>query len=103
MEKAVSTAKPGAKAGDIEKASHSYVEEAGYGKYFKHEAFHGMGLEVEEAPFEHETVLKVNMCMSIESGIYIPDKMGIRLEDAVVVTEEGPKVLNHAEYEFNIT
>ncbi len=58
---------------------------------------------VEGAPFGHETVLKVNMCMSIESGIYIPDKLGIRLEDVVVITEEGPKVLNHAEYEFSIT
>jgi Xaa-Pro aminopeptidase len=71
-----------------------------YGKYYAHEAFHGLGLEVEEAPFLHDTILKENMVMSIESGIYIPDKMGIRLEDVVVVTDAGPKVLTHAPREI---
>lgn len=54
-----------------------------------------MGLEIEEKLFAHETVLEENMCLSIESEIYLPDKMGIRLEDSVIVTSLGPLVLNH--------
>ena len=103
IDRAISVCKVGNKAGDIERASHSSVEDAGYGKYFKHEAFHGIGLEVEEVPFLHEDVLKENMCISVESGIYLPDKMGIRLEDVVAVTKSGPRVLNRAPREIFIT
>ncbi len=102
IDDAIAVCKVGNKAGDIEKASHRSVENEGYGKFFKHEAFHGIGLEVEEIPFLHETVLKENMCISVESGIYIPDKMGIRLEDVIVVTKSGPRVLNRAPREIFI-
>ena len=103
IDKAISVCKVGNKAGDIERVSHSLVDDEGYGKYFKHEAFHGIGLEVEEVPFLHETILKENMCLSVESGIYIPDKMGIRLEDVIVITGSGPRVLNRAPREINIS
>jgi Xaa-Pro dipeptidase len=100
MEKSVSAAKSGSRVGDIDKASHGVVNEAGYGKYYTHEAFHGLGLEVEEAPFLHDSIMKENMVISVESGIYIPNKMGIRLEDVVVVTDAGPKVLTHSPREI---
>ena len=103
IDKAISVAETGNKAGDIERASYSAVEDASYGKYFKHEAFHGIGLEIEEVPFLHEVVLKENMCLYIESGIYITDKMGIRLEDVVVIADSGPRVLNRAPREIYIS
>jgi len=103
IDAAIAVAKIGNKAGDIEKISHKVVDDTAYGKYYEHEAFHGIGLEVEEFPFDHEAEIKENMCISIESGIYIPDEMGIRLEDVVVVTKSGPKNLNRAQREIFIT
>ena len=91
---AMAAAVVGATAGQIESASHQSVASAGYGEFFKHEAFHGIGLEVEEAPFALNTVLEENMCLSIESGIYLPDVHGIRLEDVIVIEAGGPRLLN---------
>ena len=103
IDAAIAVVKIGNKAGDIEKISHKVVDDTAYGKYYKHEAFHGIGLEVEEFPFDHEAEIKENMCISIESGVYIPDRLGIRLEDVVVATKLGPRNLNRAPREIFIT
>ena len=81
---------PGAVARDVDRAARSTIEEAGYGAYFLHRTGHGLGLEVHEAPWitaESDTVLEPGMVFSVEPGIYLQGKFGIRVEDIVVVTE----------------
>ena len=91
--KAQSTARVGATVAEINKASHTVVEEAGYGKYFPHEVVHGLGLEIEEPPFLPDTVIKEGMTFVVECAIYYENKMGLRLEDMLAVTESGTKRL----------
>jgi len=90
--------KPGIRFKDIDKAARDVIEQAGYGQYFIHRLGHGIGLEVHE-PFDvsatDEMIVKEGMCFSIEPGIYIPGKLGIRIEDLVCVTKDGCIVLNH--------
>jgi len=79
----------GARARDVDRAARKVVVEAGYGPQFIHRTGHGMGLEVHEPPWitsESDTVLEPGMVFSVEPGIYLPDKFGVRIEDIVVVT-----------------
>lgn len=94
----VKTARPGIKAKEIDKAVRDYITERGYGEYFTHRTGHGLGLEVHEEPYISslgETILKPGMVFSIEPGIYIEGKFGVRIEDIVVVTEDGCERLNN--------
>jgi len=95
---AISTVKPGIPLKDIDHAARSIIKDAGYGEYFIHRTGHGIGQDVHEpydvsATSEHMT--EVGMIFSIEPGIYLPHKGGIRIEDLVLVTETGCEVLNH--------
>ena len=96
-ETAESIIKPGIKFKDIDKAARDEIEEKGYGKYFIHRLGHGIGMDVHE-PFDvsgiDEVVVEEGMCFSIEPGIYIPGKCGVRIEDLVCVTKDGCIVLN---------
>lgn len=82
---------------EIDLAARKVIEEAGYGEYFTHRLGHGIGLEVHE-PFDvsatDEVIVQEGMCFSIEPGIYLPGRVGIRIEDLVCVTKDGCKVLN---------
>lgn len=84
--------KAGVTCFDADKAARDIIEEAGYGEYFIHTTGHGVGREVHEAPRlanNSEDILQVNMAVTIEPGIYIPDKFGVRIEDLAIITEFG--------------
>lgn len=84
--------RPGRPAQEIDRTARKVIEEAGYGSYFNNRLGHGIGLAVHETPYIMEgntEPLEVGMAFSIEPGIYIPGKIGLRIENVVVVTEEG--------------
>lgn len=94
---AIDKVKPGVKACEIDYAARKYITDKGYGDYFIHRTGHGIGLEVHEMPYITETsevILKPGMCFSIEPGIYLEGEFGMRIEDLVMVTEDGVEVLN---------
>ena len=68
------------------------IEQAGYGKYFGHSFGHGVGVEIHEAPNAtpgNDKPLPVGAVISAEPGIYLPGRLGVRIEDVVVLTEDG--------------
>lgn len=93
----IAAVKPGIPFSQIDRAARQIIEEAGYGAYFIHRLGHGIGMEVHE-PFDvsatDEVIVQEGMCFSIEPGIYIPGRVGIRIEDLVCVTSDGCRVLN---------
>ena len=83
---------PGVKCCEVDGAAREYIDKKGYGRYFNHGLGHGVGIDVHEAPAfnkRDETVLKEGMVLTIEPGIYLPDELGVRLEDTVCVDENG--------------
>ena len=77
---------------DVDNAARDYITEKGYGEYFGHSTGHGVGLDIHEAPVvykKYDTVLKPNMVITDEPGIYLPGEFGVRIEDMYVVTDTG--------------
>ncbi len=84
--------KPNVYCKDVDIACRKYIEEKNYGQYFIHSTGHGIGLEVHELPtvsYKSETKLKENMAITIEPGIYIENKFGIRIEDSLIVRDRS--------------
>ena len=85
---------------DVDRATRSVIDEAGFGEYFIHRTGHGIGMEEHEDPYIVEgnsLPLAEGHAFSIEPGIYVPGKWGMRLEDIVVATTNGPLILNSSD------
>lgn len=97
---AIAAAKPGMTAGALDKVARNLIQKAGYGKAFGHSLGHGVGYEIHELPTarpKDETVLEPGMFVTIEPGIYLEGRLGVRIEDLVLITTTGCEVLSHAQ------
>lgn len=97
--------RPGVKMCEIDRAARQVIEEAGYGPYFTHRLGHGCGISCHEPPDNSavsEVIAQPGMVFSVEPGIYLPGKFGVRIEDLVLVTETGCEVLNQYSKELQV-
>ena len=96
---AIAAVRAGVSVADVDHAARSVLENSGLGKFFTHSTGHGVGLEIHEPPRianGGNDVLQPGMVITIEPGVYIPERGGVRIEDMVVVTEGGCEVLTPA-------
>ena len=88
---------------NVDAVTRAIIDAAGYGEYFVHRTGHGIGMEEHEDPYMvsgNTTPIASGYAYSVEPGIYVPGKWGMRLEDIVVATEDGPVAVNHANHEL---
>ncbi|MDE0114267.1 MAG: aminopeptidase P family protein [Albidovulum sp.] len=94
---AFDTVRPGVRACDVDNAARTAIKDAGYGEHFVHRTGHGLGIEVHEPPYimsSSNQILEQGMVFSIEPGIYLSGRFGVRLEDIVIVREHGAEILS---------
>ena len=104
-DKALEAVKPGVGLRELDGIARGFIEEKGYANYFGHGLGHGVGLEVHEKPtvsFRSEQIAEAGMVFTIEPGIYIPDWGGVRIEDTVVVTQDGCRTITKVPKELMV-
>ena len=92
---------------DIDKIAREYIQEQGYGEYFNHSLGHGVGIDVHELPVlraKSENILEDGMIFTIEPGIYLPEKFGVRLEQTVYINNNKAEIISDTldKYVYNI-
>lgn len=105
VQAALAAARPGVTARTVDAAARTVIADAGYGDHFVHRTGHGIGIDIHEPPYitsTSETVLEAGMSFSIEPGIYLPGRFGIRLEEIVVLRDDGPRILSGLSRELRI-
>lgn len=98
-------ARPGIEIQEVDRAARKVIADAGYGQFFTHRTGHGLGLETHEPPYACEgdtTILHPGMVFTVEPGIYVPGRGGIRIEDDVVITSDGSESLTTFDRELRI-
>lgn len=102
---AVAAARVGTPCEDVDAAARRIIADAGFGEYFIHRTGHGIGLDAHEDPYivsGNTAILEDGHAFSIEPGIYLPGRWGMRLEDIVVATDDGPFAMNNADHRLAI-
>ncbi|MFF7235014.1 M24 family metallopeptidase [Streptomyces collinus] len=97
--------RPGVACQEVDRAARAVITDAGYGEYFIHRTGHGIGVTTHEPPYMiegEEQPLVPGMCFSVEPGIYLPGRFGVRIEDIVTVTADGGRRLNDTTREMVI-
>lgn len=105
VQAALELIRPGVRASEIDRAAREVIERGGYGEAFVHRTGHGLGLTGHEHPYitpTSETVLDEGMVFSVEPGIYLPGRFGVRLEEIVVVTGDGVRVFSELSREPHV-
>lgn len=105
QEEALDFIEAGKTGKEVDKVARDVIKDAGYGDYFGHGLGHGVGLEIHEGPklsWQDDTTLESGMVVSVEPGVYLPDWGGVRIEDLVVVKEDGCEILTSAPKELKI-
>jgi Xaa-Pro aminopeptidase len=101
----VDAVRPGVSCQEIDRAARRVITDAGYGEQFIHRTGHGIGLTTHEPPYMVEgekQALVAGMCFSVEPGIYLAGRFGVRIEDIVTVTEDGGRKLNNTDHGLRI-
>jgi Xaa-Pro aminopeptidase len=89
--------KPGVPCANVDKAARFVIDKAGYGRYFTHRTGHGIGMEGHEEPYiraDNHKLLEPGMTYTVEPGIYLPDRNGVRIEDNVLISDTGMDCLS---------
>ena len=105
VEAAMAAARPGVQAKEVDAAARQSLTNDGYGEYFIHRTGHGLGIDVHEPPYissSSETVLDTGMVFSIEPGVYLPGRFGLRLEEIVILREDGPEIFSELPRDLHV-
>ncbi len=98
-------ARPGVPCADVDQAARKVIEKAGYGKYFPHRTGHGIGMEGHETPYirgDNMQILEPGMAFTVEPGIYLTGRNGVRIEDNMVITKDGAESLSDMPREIRV-
>ncbi|WP_437063467.1 M24 family metallopeptidase [Streptomyces sp. enrichment culture] len=105
LQAAFDAVRPGASCQEVDRAARAVLEDAGHARHAGHRTGHGVGVTIHEPPYlvqGEEQPLEEGMCFSIEPGIHLPDRFGVRIEDVVTCTQDGARRLNSAPHELAV-